>query len=231
MTIEVWELAGADDATRFSPHCWRVRLALAHKGLDDVRFHPWRFTEKEAIAFSGQDKTPVLKDGERVVRDSWAIAEYLEETYPDRPLFGSAEAWAMGRFVKDWCESKFQPMLLPALAKPIHDVLAEKDRAYFRESREERLGRKLEDLHADRDHVMESVRARLEPLKRTLAVQTYLGGFQPNFADYILLAVFQWARFTDPALEIDPDPSIVVWRQRVREVYERNVTGLAAYAL
>ena len=28
------DLAGADPAVRFSPYCWRVRMALAHKGLD-----------------------------------------------------------------------------------------------------------------------------------------------------------------------------------------------------
>ena len=51
--------------------------------------HPHReFQDSEKIAFSGQGKVPVIvdknKDG-KWVNDSWAIAKYLEATYPDRP--------------------------------------------------------------------------------------------------------------------------------------------------
>jgi glutathione S-transferase len=46
------------------------------------------FQEGEKIKFSGQGKVPVIidnnKDG-KWVNDSWAIAKYLESTYPDRP--------------------------------------------------------------------------------------------------------------------------------------------------
>jgi glutathione S-transferase len=52
MALKMWDLAAAEDDRRFSPYCWRVRLALAHKGLQAETI-PWRFTEKEAIAFSG----------------------------------------------------------------------------------------------------------------------------------------------------------------------------------
>ena len=88
MTIKLYELAADNADIRFSPHCWKTRLALAHKGLDVERI-PWRFTDKDAIAFSGQGKVPVLLDGETSVHDSWTIACYLEDTYPDLPtLFG-----------------------------------------------------------------------------------------------------------------------------------------------
>jgi glutathione S-transferase len=40
---------------------------------------PCRFNEKNAIAFSGQDRVPVLRDGDQVVSDSWTIAIYLED--------------------------------------------------------------------------------------------------------------------------------------------------------
>ena len=87
--IRLWELAGAEDGRVFSPYCWRTRMALAHKGLA-VESVPWRFTEKDAIAFSGQDRVPVMMDGDREVHDSWAIALYLDETYPRRPEIGRA---------------------------------------------------------------------------------------------------------------------------------------------
>ena len=61
------DLAAADPSLRFSPFCWRAKLALAHKGLA-VETVPWRFTDKAAIAFSGQKRVPVIRDGDTVAR-------------------------------------------------------------------------------------------------------------------------------------------------------------------
>ena len=33
MTIKLYDLAGEDAALRFSPFCWRTKMALKHKGL------------------------------------------------------------------------------------------------------------------------------------------------------------------------------------------------------
>ncbi len=54
----LYELLGADDR-RMSPFCWRIRMALAHKGLD-VEYEPCGFTEKDKFAFSGSKTVPVL---------------------------------------------------------------------------------------------------------------------------------------------------------------------------
>lgn len=51
MAIKMYELAGATDDRCYSPYCWRIRMALAHKNVA-VETIPWRFTEKERIAFS-----------------------------------------------------------------------------------------------------------------------------------------------------------------------------------
>jgi glutathione S-transferase len=58
MGMQLYDLAGAESERRFSPYCWRIKLALMHKGLpfDTI---PWRFAEKSAIAFSGQGRVPV----------------------------------------------------------------------------------------------------------------------------------------------------------------------------
>ena len=45
------ELAAADPDRRFSPFCWRIRMALAHKGLD-VNTVAWHFADKDALADS-----------------------------------------------------------------------------------------------------------------------------------------------------------------------------------
>src|SRR5271157_2025590 len=100
--LQLYDLAGAEEDRRFSPYCWRIRMALAHKGLE-VETIPWRFTEKQAIARSDQGRVPVLVDGERWVSDSWTIANYLEDTHPDRPsLFGGPAGRALSHFHANW---------------------------------------------------------------------------------------------------------------------------------
>src|SRR5207237_7404879 len=92
MAIKLYDLAGAEDDRRFSPYCWRVKMALKHKGLDFETI-AWRFTEKDAIAQYKSTTVPVLVDGTNSVYDSWAIALYLDEVYPSRPLrFSRTEA-------------------------------------------------------------------------------------------------------------------------------------------
>ena len=79
MALILYDLAGAEADRRFSPYCWRTRMALAHKELS-VETIPWRFTEKEAIAKSGQPRVPVLVDGDQWIANSWTIANYLEDS-------------------------------------------------------------------------------------------------------------------------------------------------------
>src|SRR5438128_10435392 len=92
MAIKLYDLAGAEDDRRFSPYCWRVKMALKHKGLDFETI-PWRFTEKEALAPYKSTTVPVLVDGANSVYDSWAIAQDLDDVYPSPPsLVSAAEA-------------------------------------------------------------------------------------------------------------------------------------------
>ena len=159
MAIVMHDLAGADPALRFSPYCWRTRMALAHKGLA-VETIPWRFTEKDALAFSGQGRVPVIRDGDRVVSDSWAIAEYLEDTYPDRPsLFGGATGRAHARFVNAWADGVVLGGIARLIVRDLLDVVAPQDQAYFRESREARFGMTLEAVQAGRETRVAEFRA------------------------------------------------------------------------
>jgi len=69
---------------------YRVRIALALKGLNyDYRAvhlgQNEHFNESYA-AVSAARLVPLLRDGDRVVTQSLAIMEYLEETHPSPPL-------------------------------------------------------------------------------------------------------------------------------------------------
>ena len=220
MARTLYDLAGADPDLRFSPYCWRARLALAHKGLE-VETVPWRFTEKDVIAFSGQGTVPVLIDGETTVGDSWAIAVYLEERYPDRPsLFGGPSGVAPTRFVNAWADTILNPGIVRLILADIFAVLHDKDKAYFRQTREQRFGIPLEQVSADRDSRLPAFRQTLEPLRGMLQRQPYLGGELPIYADYIVLGSFQWARCVSSFELLEPDDPIAAWRARLLDRFD-----------
>ena len=73
MTILLYELVGHDTARPFSPHCWKTVMALAHKGLDSSSV-PTRFLEVPGVEGGVSKTVPVIRDGDQVVADSFAIA-------------------------------------------------------------------------------------------------------------------------------------------------------------
>ncbi len=220
MAIIMHDLAGADPAHRFSPYCWRSRLAMAHKGLP-LETVPWRFTETDALAFSGQGRVPVIRDGDTVVSDSWAIAEYLEDHYPDRPsLFGGALGRAHARFINAWADGVMLGGIARLIVRDIWDIIHQKDREYFRSSREARFGMTLEAVQAGRETGVAAFRASLLPVRLVLGKQPWLGGEAPSYADYILFGNFQWARCASAFELLAPDDAIYAWRERMLDLFD-----------
>ena len=218
-TLRLYDLAGAGDDVRFSPNCWRTRLALAHKGLP-VETVAWRFTEKEAIAPSGLGKVPVLVDRGRWLHESWLIAEYLEDTYPDRPsLFGSAEGRGLARFVNQWTSETLHPAIARVIVPDIWRILHAKDRDYFRTTREAAFRCTFEALSDAEEESLAALRRLLAPLRSTLAAQPYLAGAAPNYADHVAFGAFQWARVASPVRLLAEDGPIHAWCERMLDAY------------
>ena len=224
--LELYDLAGAEADRRFSPYCWRARMALAHKGLP-VTTIPWRFTEKGKIALSGQGRVPVLVDGGRWIADSWVIANHLEDAYPERAsLFGGGAARALTRFYNGWADAFLVPGLIRFALLDIWNHLADQDKDYFRRSREERFGTTLERFVADRDQRVEGFRRDLVPVRLTLQAQPFLGGGEPLYADYIVFGCFQWVRCISDFKILAADDPVAAWRHRMLDLFD----GLAGKA-
>lgn len=219
--IEVYELAGADPALRFSPYCWRTRMALAHKGLE-ARFIPWRFTERDSLPGAPQNsRVPVLVDAGRTVADSTDIAFYLEAQYPNAPsLFGGAGGEAHARFIIVWADQSLMPALLPLLAADIFASLAPKDRAYFRETREKRLGCTLEEAASRREALLPGLHATLAPLRAVVGRQPFLGGEEPSYADYAVFGAFQWARCVSRVVLLPEGDPIATWIGTMLDLFD-----------
>lgn len=217
MARKLYELCGSDPDHRFSPFCWRSRMALAHKGIE-AEAMPWRFTETAALAFAGHDKVPVLVDGETVVPDSWAIAQYLDCAYPEAPslLHDRPESFA---FVTAWTDTVLSAGIARLIVSDIPPLLGDKERAYFVASRERRFGMALHAVTADREARLPGFRASLQPLRVALTGQPFLGGGDPDYGDYIVFGSFMWARSTSPLKLLEPEDAIHAWRERMLDLH------------
>ena len=219
MSLKLFELVGIDASRPFSPYCWRTRMALAHKGLSAETI-PWCFTDRQAIAPHGSEKVPVLLYGDTTVVDSWTIANYLEDRYPDRPsLFGGEGGRAVGRMLNWWGDGVIGG-IFPLIIADIPLNLKLDDAEYFRRTRETRFKRPLEDIMADRDKAVEGFRKSLDPLRLTLKTQAFLGGAAPNYADYIVFGAFQWARVVSPFKLLAEDDPVYAWRERLLDAFD-----------
>ena len=215
--IKMFDLAAADEAVRFSPYCWRIRLSLLHKALP-FNAVPWRFTDTGALP-PGCKQVPTIVDGARIVTDSWAIAEYLEAAYPEQPsLFGGPGGHAHARFIALWADH-LNPAIARMVVADIHNAIDAKDRAYFRSSREARFGDTLEQVQSGRDDAVAAFRARLAPLRSLLKQQDWLGGQQPSYADFCAVSGLQWAASISDFALLEPDDPIHGWRQRLLAAY------------
>jgi glutathione S-transferase len=215
MSLIFYERVG-HEGRRPSPFSWRIRYALAHKGVDfDVR--PVRFADVDAIrALTSQHQTPVLVDGDRAVHETWDIACYLEDRFPDRPsLFAGAVGRGMTRFINIWSDTQLSPPLRRVIYADFPAVLDAGDRAYFRETRERDLGMTLEAACEEPTAKLAAFQQACAPIERTLAHQPYICGADPAYADYIVFSVFQMARLGCRREIVADGSSIADWRARM----------------
>ncbi|RWP13635.1 glutathione S-transferase family protein [Mesorhizobium sp.] len=230
MTILLYDLVGRDTTRPFSPHCWKVVMALAHKGLD-ISTVPTRFLEVPAVEGGVSKTVPVIRDGETVVADSFAIALYLDEAYPDRPtLFGGEGGKAMARFIERWSQVTIHPYVTTAAIMDLHAMQDAENAVYFRQSREQRLGKRLEEVKAAREAGLGNFRASLEPLRSMLSYQPFIGGAAPLFSDYIVFGALQWARIASPYQLLDDGDVVAQWFARCLDLHGGLGRKIAAAA-
>jgi len=100
-------------ATDHSLYCAKTRILLRHKGLE--------FCEEPPVGGGGSDaykqiipsgNLPALVDGDLVLSDSEAIAEYIEEAFPEPPMLPlSLEARAKARERSRFHDTRLEPAL------------------------------------------------------------------------------------------------------------------------
>jgi glutathione S-transferase len=121
--------------------------------------------------------------------------------------------------MKFWCEQTLNRTILRIILPDLFMALHEKDKAYFRESREARFGTTLEKYALPAAEGVPSFRQALSPMRATLQRQAYLAGAQANFADYIVFGSFQWARAVSPVALVEAGDAVFEWREKLLNAF------------
>jgi glutathione S-transferase len=165
----------------FSTNVERVALALAHKGIDveSVWVDPADRSEVEQV--SGQELVPVLVDGDRVVSDSTAILEHLEERFPEPRLYPAdlARRTELRLFV-DWFNRVWK--------RPPNLIVAEEEQPQPDRTR-------IAELEAE-------IAAALPRFEDLLAGRDYLFGDELSAADVVAFPFLKYALLWENG---DPD--------------------------
>jgi glutathione S-transferase len=218
--VRLYELV-IENGRSASPFVWRIRYALAHKGVS-FEAMPIGFTEIPEV-FGGRFKTvPVICHGDTMLAESWDIAEYLDRAFPGQPpIFSGPAEYAMVRLMDAWFSAEILRKMFRVYVFDVHNAARPEDRAYFRQSRERLLkGTSLEEFTADRTEHLLALREALKPLRLHLSHYPFLGGSTPNYADYIALGAFQWVASVSTLPLLPPgDDALRKWLDRGLDLY------------
>ncbi|MEH6516361.1 MAG: glutathione S-transferase family protein [Halioglobus sp.] len=212
-----------------SPCVRRVVISLVEKGLDfdtvEVDLANMEQRTPAYLALNPNGFVPTLSHGEHVIFESWAINEYLEEQFPDKPLLPSdpylraqARMWiaAEGAMAK-----LFRPLMYQRLQAPIlHSsrTAAEAERITRRHTDDptdiawEHKIWNMEVLSpTEEQDKADQLMAWLDILENALVDQTFLVGNAFSLADisvYPRVRMYSWAGLT-----IDPNqyPNVDRW--------------------
>jgi len=218
-TITLYDLQLASGCT-ISPFVWATKYALKHKGFE-IDIVPGGFTGIMERTGGRSERLPVIVDDGQWVLDSWLIAEYLDEKYPDRPsLFGCDSMKVLTKFIDGWLWTTAVRPWFGCYIKDYRDLSLPQDHEYVTRTREAFLGgRKLEEVQAGREDRLPHVPPTLEPFRQMLRETPWLGGKQPNYADFRALAVFLWTASVATTPPLPEDDPLRDWLDRGFDLY------------
>lgn len=181
-SMRIYNMVGTDGSW-FSPYGWRARAVLLAKRIAvewvDVRVAQVR----SATAFAGTSTTPLLvaeSDGEELVlKDTWSIARYLDEKFPQCPLFPEAQMPGIKLFNRQ-IDATLQ---IPGFAawSPqyfANGIVSGDDAAVFRDIVRRATGRSVEENAAMQPELVAAFRKRLE------AIDAHLTEYEWMFRDF-----------------------------------------------
>lgn len=147
---------------------------------------------------------PIIVDkrNDKAVQDSWEIAKYLEEAYPDHPsVFNGNQG--VHKFFHDYCDQNVMVPVFKMCLISLYNSCGEfKD--YFRTDREITFKMTLEELAGQAEDHIPALKEGLLPIHQLLQTYPYITGDQGSFlkkggglkkvyvAYHFYLFIFSW---------------------------------------
>jgi glutathione S-transferase len=194
-----------------SHYCEKVRLILDYKGL------PYRKIEVtpgigqlDLYRLSGQRQVPVLKDGTEVIADSTAIAKYLEQRYPERPILPSdPKQRALCLLIEEWADESIglnaRKVMIGAFSQnpAFRKALLPSSTPDFLRNLVESVPREALDVLGigagfGPDAVksaQQAMQQNFEALTGLLQDSSYLVGEEPTLADFAVAGTTMYVKF------------------------------------
>lgn len=194
-----------------SHYCEKVRLILDYKGL------PYRKIEVtpgigqlDLYRMAGQRQVPVLKDGTEVIADSTAIAQYLDQRYPERPIIPSdPKQRALCFLMEEWADESIGPNARKVMLGTLGQDPAFR-RALLPASTPDFLKTFVESVPREAFDVLglgagfgadavkaarQAMQQNLDSLCTLLKDSSYLLGEEPTLADFAVAGLTMYVKF------------------------------------
>ncbi|MBD2606189.1 glutathione S-transferase family protein [Scytonema hofmannii FACHB-248] len=197
----------------------KVRLLLDYKGLAyrKIEITPG-IGQVDLFRLSGQRQVPVLKDGNRYISDSTAIAKYLDLEYPDRPLIPKdSKQRGLCLMMEEWADEsigiKSRKALFSAISQDQNfrkSLLPSSTPDVFKSLVQGVPNDLLKVLGVGVGYTPDVVRSAMTDLKQDLEALTlilaespYLVGDEPTLADFAVAGLSILLKFPDgPYLDL-----------------------------
>ncbi len=190
---------------RLSPFSAKARIAFAEKGVpvDLIEIHPVK-RPRRLRELNPSNRVPVLEVDGVAIRESTSICEWLQDAYPERPLWPAASARrAQARGLLRWVDDELTVN-------------------FFLSMRKEAFGIDRTDHPDTIDILRGRLARRWAPLEDLLGREDgdwLVHGDEPTLADLAAIPLAVRLPEWKPELSPDPDtyPRATTWLQRLRE--------------
>lgn len=205
-----------------SHYCEKVRLILDYKGLTyrKIEVAPG-IGQLDLFRLSGQRQVPVLKDGTQVIADSTAIAFYLDQQYPDRPIIPTdPQQRALCLLMEEWADESIgansRKVMLGAFSQnpDLRRAALPSAAPDFLKSLVEAVPREALDLLGTGigfggdalKSARKAMQQNLEALSLLLADKPYLVTDHPTLADFAVAGLSMYVKFPAGSYLDIPEP-------------------------